>query len=318
MTTFDYDDVNLIPKKCIISSRSECNTAVSINNFIFKLPIVPANMECVINQELAIKLAENKYFYIMHRFNIDIVEFVKKMKSLCLLSSISVGVNKDSYDILEKLKEKNLTPDFITVDIAHGHSVLLEKMVIYIKNNFSTFVIGGNVCTVEATDDLIKWGVDAVKVGIGPGSACTTYYNTGFGSRGIQLSCVKECAQRCKSNNIICIADGGITHLCGIAKSLVVGADLVMIGGMMTGFLESPGRVVENGGKLFQEFYGSASEHSSSSKNKNIEGTIKLIPYKNKSIFKYLQEIEHALQSSISYGGGKILSDLQKVKYVVK
>ena len=119
MTTFNYDDINLIPKKCIVNSRSECDTTINLGKFTFNLPIVPSNMECVINEELAIKLAEKNYFYIMHRFNINIVEFVKKMKSLSLFASISVGVNDDSYEVLEKLKDQDLIPDFITIDIVY-------------------------------------------------------------------------------------------------------------------------------------------------------------------------------------------------------
>ena len=91
-----------------------------------------------------------------------------------------------------------------------------------------------------------------------------------------------------------------------------------MIGGMLAGFSDSPGKTVDNNGKLFKEFYGSASEYSSVNKNKHIEGTIKLIPFKNKSIFQYLEEIKHALQSSISYGGGKNIHDLKNVKYLIK
>ena len=255
MTTFNYDDINLIPKKCIVNSRSECDTTINLGKFTFNLPIVPSNMECVINEELAIKLAEKNYFYIMHRFNINIVEFVKKMKSLSLFASISVGVNDDSYEVLEKLKDQDLIPDFITIDIAHGHSILMEKMLKYVKLNFSSFVIAGNVCTEEGTKDLIDWGANAIKIGIGPGSACTTYYNTGFGTRDIQLWSAMCCAQFCKNKGIISIADGGITHICDITKSLVVHIDLVMIGGMLAGFSDSPGKTVDNNGKLFKEFY---------------------------------------------------------------
>ena len=154
-------------------------------------------------------------------------------------------------------------------------------------------------------------------------SACTTYPNTGFGSRDIQAYCVRECAEEANLTNTPIIADGGISQVCDIAKSLVMGAQLIMIGGMLTGFEESPGNlVVGQDNKLYQEFYGSASEHSKThtgdKKTKNIEGTIRLVPYKNKSIFKYYDELTQALQSSVSYGGGKDLSIFSKVKYIVK
>lgn len=324
--TFDYKDINLIPRKSIVSSRSYCDTQITINGHTFKLPIIPANMECVINEELAIELARNGYFYIMHRFNMDNVAFVRKMKSLGLIASISIGVNQNSYDTLDELIRENLIPHFITLDIAHGHSVLMERILKYIrsKSEFSkVFLIAGNVSTPEATRELIKWGADAIKIGIAGGSVCVTYHNTGFGSRDIQLYTVKECAKVCNELGVIAIADGSISHICDIAKSLTMGAKLVMIGGMMSGFKESPGRVITGSdGKLYQEYFGSASEHSRGKdglqKNKHIEGIIKLLPYKGKSIFDFLEEIKQALQSSISYAGGINLECFKEVEYIIK
>jgi GMP reductase len=327
-TYFDYKDINLVPQKCIVNSRSECDTSVQFGNYKFELPIVPSNMESVINEEIAIELAKNNYFYIMHRFNTNIFEFVKKMKANDLYTSISIGVNNDSYNLLNKFLHTKIIPNYITIDIAHGHSYQMEKMIKFIRSNneFSeTFIIAGNISTVEAVQDLHDWGANAIKVGIGPGSACTTYNNTGFGSKDIQLSIVKECFDYVKKNKlkIDIIADGGITQICDIAKSLVMGAKMVMIGGMLTGFKESPGRIVTGSdGKVYQEFFGSASEYSKANdgnkKTKNIEGTIKLVPFKNKSIFDFLNEIKQALQSSISYGGGKDLSSLLNVKFIIK
>mgnify|MGYP003705408201 CR=1 FL=1 len=133
-TTFDYKDINLIPEKCIVDSRQECDTSINIKNYKFKLPIVPANMECVINEDLAILLAQNNYFYIMHRFNTDVVKFAKHMISYDCYVSISVGVNSDSYVDLDSLRAFNITPDYITIDIAHGHSNKVRDIIKYIKN----------------------------------------------------------------------------------------------------------------------------------------------------------------------------------------
>jgi GMP reductase len=323
---FDYNHINLIPKKCIVSSRSQCDTFIQFGNFSFKLPIIPANMECVINEDLAEELARNKYFYIMHRFNIDINKFIQHMKKNNLITSISIGVNEDTYNLLDNLLSSNLIPDYITIDIAHGHSIKMQEMIKYLKIHFkNTFIIAGNVSTIEATKDLIEWGADAIKVGIGPGSACTTYPCTGFGSRGIQASIIEECAKYIINNNLPnhIIADGGITNICDITKSIVLGASMVMIGGMLSGFNQSPGKVIINSdGKMFKEYYGSASQYSvgidGKSKNKHIEGTCKLIPYKNQSLFDYLEHIKECLQSSISYGGGTNLKSLRDVKYIIK
>lgn len=173
MGIYDYKDVVLIPKMGIVDSRSQCDTSIKFGGHQFKLPIVPANMESVINEDLAIKLASNGYFYIMHRFGVDNIDFVKKMKSLGLISSISIGVNEDSYSQIDDLISKDLVPDFITIDIAHGHSIKMKRMLEFLKSkNIPSFIICGNVCTIEAVDDLTSWGADCMKVGIAPGEAC--------------------------------------------------------------------------------------------------------------------------------------------------
>ena len=263
---FDYNDINLIPRMCVVKSRNECDTSFRFGNLYFRLPVVPANMECVINEELAVKLAQHHYFYIMHRFNVDVVGFCKKMISENLFTSISLGVNSDSYSDIDRLTLNSIYPDYITIDIAHGHSIKMKEIIHYIKNTLpKSFIIAGNVSTPEAVIDLEAWGADAIKVGIGPGSACTTYNATGFGSRGAQASIIKECAKVVKKAFII--ADGGISHHGDIAKSLVLGASMVMIGGMFSGLSDSPGSIVQgNDGQTYKEFWGSASAYQS---NKN-------------------------------------------------
>jgi IMP dehydrogenase/GMP reductase len=169
---FDFEHINLIPKKCIVDSRSECDTSVQFGKHTFKLPIIPANMECVINEEIAENLAKNGYFYVYHRFGIDNIDFIRKMKAKELISSISIGVNQDSYELLDKLRYAYLIPDYITIDIAHGHSVKMERMIKYIRSFEllkDVFIIAGNVCTPEAVKDLSEWGANAIKAGIAPG-----------------------------------------------------------------------------------------------------------------------------------------------------
>jgi len=172
---FDYNDINLIPRYSTVESRSECNTSITFGKHTFKNPVIPANMETVIDEKIAIKLAKNNYFYIMHRFGVNNIEFVQDMRERGLISSISVGVNEDSYKLIDRLAEINkkvlrYSPDYITIDIAHGHSRKMKRMIKYIKEQLpKTFLIAGNVSTIEATVDLDKWGADAIKCGIGPG-----------------------------------------------------------------------------------------------------------------------------------------------------
>jgi GMP reductase len=143
-------------------------------------------------------------------------------------------------------------------------------------------------------------------------SACTTYPTTGFGSRNIQASVVHECSNVTKKP---IIADGGIKSPADITKAIVLGSSMVMIGGMLSAFLDSPGRVVEIEGNKYKEFYGSASSRQGN-KNSRIEGTIKLNKLKNVTTIEYLDYLTECLQSSISYGGGKKLSDLYSVRWI--
>ena len=309
---FDFDDINLIPRYSTVDTRQECDTSVRIGEHKFNNPIIPANMESVINEELAKKLAKSGYFYVMHRFNIDTKQFIINMRKEKLITSISIGVNQDSYDLMDDLIKSNLMPDYITIDIAHGHCKKMKRMLRFLQENLiDSFVIAGNVASVDATVDLDKWGADAIKVGVSPGSVCTTFPITGFGSRNIQASVVNECASVTKK---MVICDGGIKTPADITKAIVMGASLVMIGGMLSAFLDSPGKTVEIEDVKYKEFYGSASARQG---NKNrIEGSVKLNKMKNNTMVEYMEYLTECLQSSISYGGGKTLTDLKSVKWI--
>jgi GMP reductase len=274
-------------------------------------------MECIINQELAIQLAKHGYFYSMHRFHVDTLQFCRVMLDNGLPISISLGVNAESYSDIDRLKEAGITPDYITFDIAHGHSVKMQQILAYSKEHLpGVYIIAGNVSTAEGVRDLETWGADAIKVGIGPGSACTTYTATGFGSRGAQAAILEICAKAAVNAKII--ADGGIQHPGDIAKSLVLGASLVMIGGMFSGLRDSPGVTHEGpDGQLYKEFWGSASAHQSNKTNR-IEGTKHRILMKQRTILEEMLFLEECLQSAISYGGGNTLDCFKSVRYIVK
>jgi GMP reductase len=312
MEIFDYDNILLLPRKCRVESRSECDASVELGTRRFRIPVVPANMRTVVNESICIWLAQNDYFYVMHRFDLDNVHFARTMKAQGLYTSISLGVKKPDYDTVDKLVALGLVPEYITIDIAHGHADSVKNMIVYLKEKMpSTFVIAGNVATPEAVIDLENWGADATKVGIGPGKVCITKLKTGFGTGGWQLSALKWCA-RVATKPII--ADGGIREHGDIAKSIRFGATMVMIGSLLAGHEESPGQTVEVDGKLFKEYYGSASDFNKG-EYKHVEGKRILEPIKGR-LSETMVEMEQDVQSSISYAGGKKLMDIRKVNYV--
>jgi GMP reductase len=313
MEIFDYDNILLLPRRCRVDSRSQCDTTVDFGPRRFALPVVPANMRTVVDERIVEMLARENHFYVMHRFDLDAFAFAQNMREKNLYVSISLGVKDGDRDIVDRLAAEGVGADYVTIDIAHGHADSVHRMIDHIKHKLpQAFVIAGNVGTPEAVIDLENWGADATKVGIGPGKVCITRLKTGFGTGGWQLSALKWCA-RVATKPIV--ADGGIRHHGDIAKSIRFGASMVMIGSLFAGHEESPGQTVEVDGKLYKEYYGSASDFNKG-EYKHVEGKRILEPIKGK-LPDTLREMREDLQSSISYAGGRVLWDLKKVNYVI-
>jgi len=313
MQIFDYDNVLLLPRKCRVESRAECDTGTTLGGRSFRLPVVPANMRTVVDARICRWMAENGYFYVMHRFDLDNVVFVRQMRASGLFASISLGVKPADHETVDRLTDEGMPPEYITIDIAHGHADSVQSMIGHIKQKLpGSFVIAGNIGTPEAVIDLENWGADATKIGIGPGKVCITRLKTGFGTGGWQLSALKWCA-RVATKPII--ADGGIREHCDIAKSIRFGASMVMVGSLLAGHEESPGQTVESEGRVYKEYYGSASDFNKG-EYRHVEGKRILEPLKGK-LADTLVEMEQDLQSSISYAGGRQLADLRKANYVI-
>lgn len=314
MKTFDYDDIQLVPNKCVIKSRKEADTSIEFGPRRFKIPVVPANMESVINEDLAVWLAQNGYYYVMHRFEpATRAAFVKHMHEQGLFASISVGIKDDEYRFIDLLKSEQLVPEYITIDVAHGHSDYVIKMIQYIKKQLPTsFVTAGNLATPDAVRELENAGADATKIGVGPGKACITKLKTGFGTGGWQLSALRWCSKAARKP---LIADGGIRHNGDIAKSVRFGASMVMIGSLLAGHLESPGHIITIDGKRYKQYWGAASEVQKGA-YRNVEGKQMLVPFRG-SIKDTLREMQEDLQSSISYAGGRDLESIRKVDYEI-
>jgi len=305
-----YQDIFLQPGKCIVDSRKECDTKVRLGNKEFDMPVYPANMKSVVNFDTCYFFAEKNWFYTMHRFGIDVMDFIIKMNDENLFTSISVGINKDSYDVLEKIYQEPLTVDYITIDVANAWSETTHRMVSFIKKKFpETFLIVGNVATSSAVKQIQAWGADAIKVGIAGGSVCITRNKTGV--HRPMVSTILGC---CREATVPIIADGGIVEHGDVAKAITSGATMVMAGSLFAGYDQSAGSVIEIEDTMYKEYYGSASKHSKE-EIKNIEGKKILIKYRG-DMEKLLKELKEDLQSSISYVGGKDLVDLKKVEYL--
>lgn len=314
MSIFDYEDIQLIPAKGILKSRAQADTSIEFGKRRFKLPVVPANMQTIIDEDLSSWLAENGYFYIMHRFEEETrKDFIKTMRKKNLFSSISLGIKEAEYDFVEELANEGLVPDYITIDVAHGHSDSVIYMIKHVKKHMpETFLIAGNVATPEAIRDLENVGADATKVGVGPGKVCTTKLKTGFGTGGWQLAALSRCSKVARKP---LIADGGVRTHGDITKSVRFGASMVMIGSLFAGHEESPGETVEVNNEKYKRYFGSASAQQKG-EYRNVEGKSMLVPFKG-SIQHTLTEMEQDLQSAISYAGGRDLESIRKVDYVI-
>jgi GMP reductase len=150
MEIFDYDNILLLPRKCRVDSRSECDTSVQFGPRRFHLPVVPANMKTVVDEPITEFLAANDYFYVMHRFDIDNVAYAKRMRAKGLYVSLSVGVKDADRATVDRLAAEGVGADYLTIDIAHGHADTVQRMIGYIKNRLpAAFVIAGNVATAH-------------------------------------------------------------------------------------------------------------------------------------------------------------------------
>ena len=339
-TYYSYSEVFLKPRYSEFHSRSEANTSITFGNQTFKLPVVPANMECTMNVDKAKYMSENDYFYIMHRFNKDKNEPAntdnKKFIELAnnenwKTISISLGVKNEDVDLIEHCISNKLRIDFLTLDIAHSHSVRMKEMLAYLNRMYRSdictverpFIIAGNVASAGAVVDLENWGADATKVGIAQGDACTTYGQTGFGAP--MFSCIQECADIATKP---IIADGGIRTNGDFAKALVAGGHMVMAGSIFAACIDSPAETVyreiitnelsnKGAGKIivkpYKTYYGSASAKNKGA-NVHVEGRVVELECNKMTYAEKLHEITESLQSSISYAGG----DFSEVEYGIR
>ena len=326
-----FDDVTLAPKYSEVLP-SEVDTSIKLTeNLKLKIPLLSSAMDTVTESKMAIAIAKAGGIGIIHR-NLDIkrqVLEIKKVKKEKLLVGAAVGAGPSEFDRVKAILKENL--DIIVVDTAHGHTRKVSEIIRYIKKNKNkkTALCAGNIATPDAAKFLLKLGVDIIKVGIGPGSICTTRLVAGIGVP--QLSAILSVRNGVKNKNVKIISDGGIKYSGDLAKAFAAGADAVMIGSLFAGTDEAPGKLIKRNGKLFKSFRGMGSvgamnkgsaDRYFQKKQKDIskyvpEGVEGFSKYKGK-VSKVIFKLVGGLRSSMGYLGSSQIKFLRNKPHFVK
>ena len=325
-----FDDVTLVPQYSSVLPSETITSTKLAHNLILQTPLISSAMDTVTESEMAIALSKSGGIGIIHR-NLSIekqVREVKKVKKNNFLVGAAIGVNSKDIERADELSKAKV--DIIVIDTAHGHTQKVLYMIKKIKKKLKKCVLcAGNIATGKAAKFLADSGVDIVKVGIGPGSICTTRLVTGIGVP--QLSAVLQVKKALKNYKTRIISDGGIKFSGDIAKAIAAGADAVMIGSLFSGTTESPGKTFKHKGKLFKNFRGMGSVGAMSigsadryyqKKFKNIskyvpEGVEGIVKFKG-PVNKIIYNLVGGLKSSMGYLGAKTIKDLQKNGEFVK
>ena len=308
---------------------SEVDTSIKLtNNLKLRIPLLSSAMDTVTESKMAIAIAKAGGLGVIHR-NLDIKTQISEIKKVKLLVGAAVGAGPSEFKRAEAILKENI--DMIVVDTAHGHTKKVSEIIKFIKKkkNKKTALCAGNIATPEAAKFLLKLGVDIIKVGIGPGSICTTRLVAGIGVP--QLSAILEVKKGVKNRKVKIISDGGIKFSGDIAKALAAGADAVMIGSLFAGTLEAPGKLIKKNGKFYKNFRGmgsvgamnkgSADRYFQKKQNdiskyvpEGVEGLVRFKGNVNKIIYKLIG----GLKSSMGYLGSKNVINLRNKPNFVK
>ena len=324
----DYSDVLFRPKRSTLSSRKDVNLNRTYkfkysNNEWSGIPIMAANMDGVGELGVAEKLSENRMITCLTKqHDIKKIKKYKKIKSIYSNIALSIGIKKKDFENLDKILKEFSFFKLICIDVANGYSERFSGFLKKVREKYPTkTIIAGNVVTADMTQELILSGADIVKVGIGPGSVCTTRIQTGVGYP--QLSAVIECADAAHGLGAHIIADGGCTCPGDVAKAFGAGGDFVMLGGMFAGHEEGGGKKIKKNGSQFIEFYGSSSNtaidkyYGGLADYRSSEGKKVQLKYRGK-IKDTVLNILGGLRSSCTYVGAPSLKQLSKCTTFVR
>lgn len=303
-----YDDISLIPTEVSrIKSRTEATTDTNFLGLKLKLPVLSSPMDTVTGIEMAEALSRLGCLGILNRFDSSLKNILDKKNKLNI-KSVSISLNT-GLDLIEKLVDKKM---IICIDTANANNKEVLKKCETIKKKFDTKIIIGNIAHGGTLQDLENAGADAVRVGIGSGSVCTTSIQTGIGIGQVSSILNVFFNREEKKLKIKIIADGGIKSPGDVAKAISLGADVVMLGRMLSGTKETPGEIIKYQGQLWKKYRGSAS-FGVKMRNEFIEGEETMVAYKG-SVENVINAISDGLRSSMSYMNCLNITELKKVE----
>tara|TARA_R100001163_G_C5068188_1_gene208122 strand:- start:2960 stop:3991 length:1032 start_codon:yes stop_codon:yes gene_type:complete len=312
-----YDDVLLVPHYSNIRSRSEIDISADMGNGLhLQLPIIASPMDTISEAPMACAMAKFGGTAVLHRYNsiesqCRLVRLTKDISAHGpVIVGAAIGTSDDFKERASALVEVGV--NFLCVDVAHGHHVLMKEALDYLRKTFGDdlHIMAGNVATLEGVNALADWGATSARCNIGGGSICSTRVQTGHGVPGLQT--IMDCART--DRDIKIIADGGIKNAGDIVKALAAGADAVMCGSLLAGTNETPGKIIEGkDGSRWKTYRGMASKEAQlgwRGKYSSFEGVATTIPYRG-GIKYILNDLERGIRSGLSYSGARNIADLQ-------
>ncbi len=304
-----YDDISLVPREISrIVTRTEVDTKTEFLGVNLNLPVVSSPMDTVTGIDMANKLDELGCLGIVNRFDSSLEKVLSNGSGSQGIKAVSIGLTADE-SVVEKIAGNNW---ILCIDTANANNETVLKKTEEIKKKYNIKIIVGNVASGETLNDLVNAGADALRVGIGGGSVCTTSVQTGIGIGQVSSLLDVFFAREKHNLKINIIADGGIKNPGDVAKAIALGADTVMLGRLLAGTREAPGEVIKYNDQLWKKYRGSAS-FGVKMKNEFIEGEETMIPYKG-SVENVINAISDGLKSAMSYMNRFTLNELRKVE----
>jgi len=316
--TLSYDDVLLVPQASSINSRKEIALESRFGKSMLSIPILASPMDTVTGSLMAAAIAQYGGMSVLHRYN-TIHEQVLMLKEYLFYTgreglespldhiAVAVGMNGDAIERASKLVSMGVK--YICIDVAHGHHRMMRDTLKQLRARFGRdiHIIAGNVATKEGFEDLVEWGANSVRVGVGSGSICSTRIQTGHGMPVLQS--VLDCASSQHSGQAYIVADGGIRNSGDICKALAAGADYVMVGSLLAGTTESPGEVIMTDRGKVKTYRGMASKEAQNAwkgTHNSIEGISATVPFRG-PVSAVLDELVVGIKSGLSYSGARNL-----------